>query len=173
MDNHLYSETDELFEIWDGEKTMMSPASPKHELALGNTYAVLRGFVRKHRLGRLYLSNTPVFLKGDTSEFRMPDLSFVAKANTSIVKETGLHGAPDLIVEIISPGIQNTLRDTEQKFHIYERYGVREYWIVDPYEHTISIYVLQEGTYRQAEQSVVLSGLTVSPDDIFEETDLE
>jgi len=72
-----------------------------------------------------------------------PDLCVVCDKNK--IDEKGCIGAPDLIIEILSPG--NSKREMDIKYDLYEENGVREYWIVNPAEQSIAIYVLQNGKY--------------------------
>ncbi len=74
-----------------------------------------------------------------------PDICVVCDSNK--IDERGCLGAPDLIIEIVSP--KNTKHDTETKFDLYQKHGVREYWIVFPYESTISVFLLNsKGKYE-------------------------
>ena len=83
-----------------------------------------------------------VLSEGDVVE---PDLLFIAKERLGIVTEDNVQGAPDLVVEIISEGSRK--RDVITKRHIYERYGVRFYWLVDPEEETVRVFELKDGAY--------------------------
>jgi Uma2 family endonuclease len=75
-----------------------------------------------------------------------PDLIVVLHAKKNIVAPTKIKGIPDLIVEIISPTSADN--DRRLKKHLYQRSGVPEYWIVDPFEHMVEQLVLQAGEYR-------------------------
>lgn len=101
-----------------------------------------------------------------------PDLCVVCDA--AKLDERGCIGAPDLIVEILSPG--NSKREMKQKFQIYEEAGVLEYWIIDPSHETIWVNVLEEGKYRTLNPvvddfvpSVKFPDLKIHTDTIFEE----
>ncbi len=74
-----------------------------------------------------------------------PDLLFIATDRMGIVTEENVRGAPDLVVEVISEGSRH--RDVITKRHIYERNGVRFYWLVDPEEETVRVFELKEGAY--------------------------
>lgn len=77
-----------------------------------------------------------------------PDLLFVTKAREHIITEKAIEGVPDLVVEILSPATSRTDRVT--KAQIYARYGVHAYWIVDPGQEVIEIYLLEADGYRLA-----------------------
>lgn len=75
----------------------------------------------------------------------IPDILFITKERLHIVKRGRIEGAPDIIVEVLSPS--NWLKDRREKFETYAKAGVREYWIVDPRARTIELFFLREGTY--------------------------
>jgi Uma2 family endonuclease len=70
-----------------------------------------------------------------------PDIVFVAKENGHLIKENGLYGAPDMVIEILSPSTEKY--DKGPKKDIYEQYGVKEYWIVEPTDKSVTGYALQ------------------------------
>ena len=76
-----------------------------------------------------------------------PDLLFLAKEHLGLTTEAGVHGAPDLVIEVVSESSRR--RDVLVKRHIYERFGVRFYWIVDPVEETVRIFELKDGAYGE------------------------
>ena len=76
-----------------------------------------------------------------------PDLLFVARERQGIVAENNVRGAPDLVVEVISEASRR--RDAITKRHIYERHGVRFYWLVDPEEETVRVFELRDGAYGE------------------------
>lgn len=77
-----------------------------------------------------------------------PDLFFVSKDRLSLTTEKNIQGVPDLFVEIRSP--TTSLRDRREKFALYERFGVPEYWIVGPERNTVSVFRLSGGRYAEA-----------------------
>ncbi len=74
-----------------------------------------------------------------------PDILFLSKERLNLIKGNGLHGAPDLIIEILSPSTAKY--DLEEKKDVYERYGVKEYWIVDPSTKSATGYFLENGVF--------------------------
>ncbi|MBP6730930.1 MAG: Uma2 family endonuclease [Chitinophagales bacterium] len=76
-----------------------------------------------------------------------PDLLFIDNTNLGIISEQGLHGAPDVTFEIISP--TSVYRDTKEKFDLYEQYGVKEYFIVFPEDKTVFKYSLINNEYEE------------------------
>ena len=76
-----------------------------------------------------------------------PDILFVTQEHLDIVQEKFIKGSPDLIIEILSPS--NWLDDRRDKYEVYEAAGVREYWIVDPDNCTVEVFVLRDERYAQ------------------------
>lgn len=114
----------------------------------------------------------PIKSKKDDTTVVQPD--FCVVCDLSKLNNNGCHGAPDLIVEIISP--HNSKYDSITKFNLYQEAGVKEYWIIDPIEKILNVYTLQNGTYiglqPQSEGEKIKSPLfpkiNISLDDVFE-----
>jgi Uma2 family endonuclease len=134
-----------LAELIDGE-ILMSPAPREsHQNAVGNLHAELRAFVHARKLGRVFLSPFDVHLpSGAVVE---PDLVFVSTARSRIVQDW-VRGAPDLLVEVVSP--DSARRDRVRKRALYAENGVSEYWIVDPAEESVEVLFLKAGAYESA-----------------------
>jgi len=81
-----------------------------------------------------------VFGEGRSREVAQPDILFIATERRSIITRAEIAGAPDIVVEVLSPGTEE--RDRNYKRTLYQRYGVEEYWIVDPDAHVLDRYVL-------------------------------
>jgi Uma2 family endonuclease len=128
---------------------------------------ILSVFVDKNDLGAVYSEPFQIRL-GARRRRRMPDVFFVAKARMDVVHEQEVEGAPDLVVEILSPESQS--RDWREKFLEYELVGVREYWIVDPVSGLIEAYQWQDGKFAGIKEkdgkiaSEVLRGFFVRAD---------
>jgi len=133
------------YEILEGDLEVTPAPSIAHQDAAGNLFVFLRAHVRRHRLGKVLIAPCDVLL----SEVNVvqPDLLFVSRQRQDIVLESRVEGAPDLVVEVISP--TTARRDREVKRSIYARYGVPNYWLVDPDQGQLVAYVLEDGSYRQ------------------------
>lgn len=115
----------------------------------------------------------PIDLYLDEENMPQPDILWVAENGRCKVTEKRLEGAPELIVEILSPSTARI--DRREKFLLYQRHGVTEYWLADPIARFVEVYVLTEGHYIQqgiydADEtftSAVLGGKTVSLQSIF------
>jgi Uma2 family endonuclease len=92
-------------------------------------FNLLAVYVEEHDLGEVLGSRTPVEL--DVEQTPEPDILFVAKERLDIIQAKGVFGAPDLVIEILSAGTVGY--DRGAKFKAYERAGVRELWLIDPY----------------------------------------
>src|SRR5437899_5240819 len=134
------------YEIVDG--VLFAEPSPHraHQEAVGNLFAILHGYVRAHDLGKVYVAPFDVILDPRTTV--VPDLVFVVRDHLDIVAERGVEAAPDLLVEVLSPGTAR--RDRVRKLNAYARHGVRHYWLVDPEAKTVEAFELVEGAYRLA-----------------------
>jgi len=146
--------TEEEFETWcdedvraeyvDGEVIVHTPASTRHNDMMWFLGTLLNMFVTHHDLGRLLGPELQVRLRPGLR--RVPDLLFVAKARTDVIHENHIEGAPDLVIEIVSP--DSVVRDWREKYFEYEAAGVREYWVIDPQTRRMDTYRLtDEGRY--------------------------
>ncbi len=132
----------------EGEVEMVSPATTQHQRVQGFLWQVMGTFVRARELGEVlgapYLIELPSVLRG-----REPDLIFVAAPRRLEAEATHLEGAPELVVEIVSP--QSVARDRGSKFVEYEMAGVSEYWLIDLLRRRAEFYQLDaEGRYALA-----------------------
>jgi len=130
-------------EILDGD-LVMTPAPPaEHQRNLGRLYRVIDDFVRKHGMGEVLLS--PVDVVFSMTDVVQPDIVFISKERLHIVTRKNIVAAPDIVVEIITEATEKMDRVTKKE--LYERYGVEEYWIVDPEKQTIEVYELRGREY--------------------------
>jgi len=162
------------YEVIRGELHMSPPPREQHQYASVELTLAIGNFVKARKLGRVYAAPFGVIL-GDIATPVQPDLVFVsAERIEAVVTEDGLKGAPDLVVEILSPS--TWLTDRRTKFEVYQEAGVREYWVVDPKVGTIEVFVLREGEYAllgrwgvgDTARSEVLAGLEIAVAGVFE-----
>ncbi len=160
-----------LYELINGELVKRSSPSTDHQRASRQIFNLLHAFVLEKKLGECFYAPFDVAL--DEENLVQPDIMFVAAARADIVTENCVEGAPDLVVEILSPGTFKT--DRNDKMKLYRRFGVSEYWIADPKNRTIEVYVLQTGDYNLASFAVengevvstVLLGLSIPVQQVF------
>ncbi len=115
-------------DLIDGEVFMHSPVSTRHARLASFLERLLGQYIEEHDLGTLYREVVAVRLSG--RNVFLPDLSFYTGGREDADRGTYLLGAPDLVVEILSPRTAD--RDVGPKFAEYEQHGVREYWVLDP-----------------------------------------
>jgi Uma2 family endonuclease len=133
-------------EILEGELTVTPAPSTKHQIASGNLFVLLAHYIKQRDLGKLF--HAPIDLILESTSVLQPDLLFVSRTRQSIITERAVEGAPDLVIEILSPATSRTDRIT--KAQIYARHRVQAYWIVDPELEIVEIYLLEADGYRLA-----------------------
>mgnify|MGYP001220150445 CR=1 FL=1 len=133
-------DTFDRIEIIDGVAYEMKP-SPKvsHQSLLNNLVTQLNAACRPDGV----ILFAPVDVHFDENNTVQPDLIFIRNDNCGIIVNDRIVGAPDLLAEILSPGSAN--RDRILKKALYERFGVKEYWIADPVHTTIDRFILEKG----------------------------
>ncbi len=151
---------------------VMSPSPiPEHQFISGRLFSAITAYLdQNNNEGAIIYAPMDVFF--DEGNVLQPDLLFVAENRKEIIQQR-IEGAPDLIIEILSPS--NAYYDLRQKKEIYEKYGVKEYIIIDPMAQNADLYILKEGIYhlhqkaQKTEQlnSVLLSGLVIDLQKIF------
>ncbi len=165
---------DKRYELIDGEFYEMAPSPiTVHQRLLLTLARLMADWVDGHKLGEVLVAPYDVILS-DNDTFQ-PDILFVSEARRSIITHRACEGAPDLVVEILSPSTSQ--RDLGIKRERYALFGVREYWIVDPVANSLEILVLRDGEYvslgvhtgEASLASEVLAGLAFSVTSIFQE----
>jgi Uma2 family endonuclease len=136
---------DRKAELIDGVMIIPSPPLVIHERMQNFLFRLLADFVEVKQLGEVFGSRTAVEL--ELFYAPEPDILFVSKDRLYIIGEKGIRGAPDFVIEILSASTAQN--DRGAKFRAYERAGVREYWLIDPYGPTgTEFYQLEEGRFR-------------------------
>lgn len=163
---------DERYEIIDGELIMAAAPSVVHQLIQDNIGRRLSLFVNDNELGRVLWSATDVLLSA--INVVQPDLLFVSNARSRIMTYNVINGAPDLVVEILSPSTAQY--DKARKRELYARFRVPEYWQADSDTQEVTVLTLAgddydvAGVYKMGDTLVspVLPGFTLDVDDIFD-----
>ncbi|HDL18575.1 MAG TPA: Uma2 family endonuclease [Bacteroidetes bacterium] len=159
------------YEILEGELIMGPAPITIHQRISRKIEIQLAYFVEKHNLGEIFDAPFDVIF-GETNVIQ-PDLLFISNENKKILTEKNIQGAPDLIIEILSPA--TAYYDLIEKKEIYEKFGVQEYWIVDPKRQWIEIYTLTDRKYQLFQRqeikgkihSKILAGFELSLENIF------
>jgi Uma2 family endonuclease len=135
-------------ELVDGELLMTPSPSTRHQRIVSRVHIALATHVNQHRLGEVFIAPMDVVFEDYTVV--EPDLLFIRSERASIVGEDAIHGAPDLVVEVLSPS--TFYNDLRIKMNVYGRFGVQEYWIADPEKETIEQYRLAANKLGLARQ---------------------
>lgn len=126
------------YQLIDGEIIEMASPSSEHQDILGYIYSELLNRLKISKLGKVYFAPLDVFLENEN--VLQPDLFFIKKEKYPLIEKKGLVGIPDLIIEILSPS--TTYYDTKKKFNIYEKFLLKEYWLIDPEDGEVKGYFL-------------------------------
>lgn len=172
---HDYREMPEgppFYQLIEGELAMSPSPNRAHQKILTNIFTALAWYLVKNPLGELYVAPFDVFLT-DLNVYQ-PDLVFISNERKGILTDQGTEGAPDLVIEILSP--RTAKLDRGVKRDIYARTGVQEFWIVDPERKQIEVYDLPKNpdapaatyTKRQNVKSGLLPKFSVPVTKIFD-----
>ncbi len=169
--DYMTTPNDRRFQLLDGELILAPPPANQHQtivLALAN---VLSPIVLERHLGKIWIAPFDVALS--EHDVAQPDILFVSGPRSHIITEANIQGAPDLVVEILSPGTEDY--DRGYKRILYSRHGVKEYWLVDPAAETVEVLTQQtEGlalsaTYQRSQSlaSPLLPELAIDLEQVF------
>ena len=134
-------------EAIEGELHVTPAPTPRHQDIVLRLAIRLRESLVEPGLGRLWVAPIGVEFP-DTGEGVQPDIVFVSAARRDRIVEAGIRGAPDLVVEVLSPTTAS--RDRGVKRKLYERQGVSEYWIVDPEAEAVEVWTFGAAGERGA-----------------------
>jgi Uma2 family endonuclease len=160
------------YEIINGEVFMSAAPYTIHQRTLGELYSIIRTHVRKHKLGEVYFA--PIDIVLSFTNIVEPDLIFISEERKDTVAKKNIIEPPDFVVEVLSEW--NKTYDEIKKKNLYEQFGVKEYWIVDPEKQTVRQFILEKGKYttekifssKEKITSVVIKGLKLNVKKIFE-----
>ncbi len=160
------------YEVIRGELYMSAAPRPLHQRVITRLSFFLEGFLENSALGTAYVAPIDVILPQKLGDPVQPDIVVVRREHIHIIDELNIRGAPDLLVEVLSPS--NPAHDRSLKYDLYAEAGVLEYWIVAPRQRTVEIHLLRDGAYELAGQwgagevarSELLDGFAVSVDEI-------
>ena len=124
-------------ELLDGRSYYMAPPNTRHQMLVSDLHYQIKDYIRRKN-GKCQVFPAPfaVFLNEDDSNYVEPDISVICDKNK--ITEKGCNGAPDWVIEIVSPGSKQM--DYFTKLFKYRTAGVREYWIVDPAKDVVMVY---------------------------------
>lgn len=135
------------YELIEGELFVSTAPGIPHQLVLKNLIVILDQYLQQNPIGKLVPGAGTVFSDFDAV---LPDLVFARHDRwDKIVANNRFIAAPDLVIEILSPGNENRRRDVIAKKRLYEKFGVLEYWIVDPEKKSVVVLTLTEERLRE------------------------
>jgi Uma2 family endonuclease len=171
VDDYMSTPEGKRYQLLDGEMILAPSPTERHQAIIGNLYWALRQFVSQRSLGRVWFA--PLDVVFSNYDVAQPDILFVSNGRSSIITEANIQGAPDLVIEVLSP---STARyDRGYKRTLYGRFDVREYWLVDPEAETVEVLTATEQgliSYATCQRSdtltsLLLKGLDLSLEQIF------
>lgn len=143
--DYLHMPEDKRYELVEGEFFKVPSPNESHQGISAELGYALQSYVKKQKAGFVYYAPFDVVFSDE--DVVQPDIIYVSKERRDIITRRNIQGAPDLVVEILSPRI--SYRDREIKRKLYSKYGVKEYWIVDPVKQTVEVLSLDVGDYRK------------------------
>ena len=133
------------YEIIEGELYMTPAPTTKHQKITRNLFRILDQYVSQQHSGEVLFSPIDVVLA--PLNVVQPDIVYISKENLSIITEKNIQGAPDLVIEILSPGTIQKDRITKMK--VYAKHGIKHLWLIDPDNQTLEAFELdRRKTYR-------------------------
>ena len=180
--DYLTWEIDEMVELIKGKVFRSAAAAPRRRhqeavLSLGTILSILL----KSKPCKVFIApfdvRLPVKSKKNEEIFTVVQPDICVVCDRSKLDDAGCLGAPDLIVEVLSPG--NNKKELKYKYEVYEQSGVAEYWIIHPNEETLLIYTLTDGKYVPSRlftwgdvvKSAVIEGFELVLEEFFKELD--
>jgi len=171
--DYMTWDDDERWELIDGVPFLMSAPTTRHQEISGNLYFQLRSSLEGKPCKPFY-APSDVRLNADTLDNTVVQPDVYVLCDRGKLDKTGCKGAPDFVVEILSPSTSS--RDMYLKFDLYRQSGVREYWIVEPDEKVISAHILSDEDYitriyKETDKAPIhaLDGCTIDLAEVFQE----
>lgn len=162
VNRHDYEEMSEgppYYQVIVGDLIMSPSPTPNHQDIVLEIAALIRNYLEKKPIGRVFVAPLDVFL--DDYNIYQPDVIFISNERLDILTGKGVEGAPDLVVEILSPSTARLDKGAKRKK--FAQTGVKELWLVAPETRTISIYLMDQDAEKPArthgEKSVFESSL--------------
>jgi len=159
------------YQLIGGELIMTPAPIPYHQIVKNNIQFEMSVFVRDKNLGIVLDAPIDVYLSA--TETYQPDIIFISKERLNIIGEKKIEGAPDIVIEILSPS--TAYYDLRHKKRVYEKSGVKEYWIVDPMEKSLELFenlnnefkLFSKAQNKGLVKSKLLEGFSVETEKVF------
>lgn len=147
-DLELMPDDGNRYELIEGEMIVTRAPGFSHQLVLINLATEIKNYLKQNSIGEVVPTPGVIF---DQHNSVIPDLVFLTNRQVEGVGDgPHIHEAPELAVEIVSPGRENARRDRVVKLQIYSKFSVKEYWVADPEARALEIYRLAEGALTLA-----------------------
>lgn len=159
IEDYLLLEEGAPFQLIENDLIMSPAPSLLHQLILGEFYETLKLYIKQYQPEALVVLS-PIDIHFDESNVFQPDLVYISPERKADIVKERIEGAPDMVIEILSPS--NAYYDLRLKKDIYEKYGVKEYIIIDPIQESAEVYILENTTYvlkQKALKTEILSSL--------------
>ena len=142
--DYLALEEGAPFQLIGGALVHEPAPTPFHQRLVVKLVVHLQRFVEEHDLGSVLLA--PIDVRLDDGNVYQPDVLFISSERAAIITERRIEGAPDLVVEVLSPS--TGYYDLTHKRRVYAEHGVREYWLIDPLERTVTVEPNDDGRFE-------------------------
>lgn len=161
------------YEVIEGELFVSRAPTYIHQVVIGRLNRSMLNHLDTNPMGEALITPGLIFSQVDGV---IPDMVYMSheRRNTILVDDR-LRAAPELVVEVVSPGAENIRRDRIEKRRLYAKYGVEEYWVIDPQTRSIEVYRLRGAildlvaiyTDKQAVETPLLPGWSITADELF------
>ncbi len=141
IDDYFALPDDQRAELIDGVFYDMAPPVPVHQLIGGEVYYQISSFIRSNH-GSCIPFMSPIGVQLDRDNRTMVEPDVIVVCDESLIQNRNIYGAPDFVLEVISPSTKR--KDFTKKLGKYENAGVREYWLIDPYERRVFVYFFED-----------------------------
>ena len=132
------------YEVIDGELYLTPPPIVIHQRGGGRLYLVIGKYLDEHPIGEVFMA--PIGVTLDGANGLQPDIVYVSNERRGVIKERGIEGVPDLVVEVLSPSTE--ARDRGVKWRRYAAAGVPNYWLLAPRTLSLEVYALADAGYE-------------------------
>jgi Uma2 family endonuclease len=141
-DLEIMPDDENRYELMEGEIIVSRAPGLTHQRVLTNLLTIIKNYLAQNPLGEVFATPGVIL---DEYNSAIPDIVFVSHERAALITSgERFTGAPELMIEIVSPGRENARRDRVVKRQVYGKHGVQEYWVVDPENRTLEVYRLQQ-----------------------------
>ncbi|MCL6479787.1 MAG: Uma2 family endonuclease [Peptococcaceae bacterium] len=169
VEDYMKMDDGQRYELIGGKLIMVPRPGPKHQRVGAEIVTAFKNYLKRNPSGEIFYE-VDVLLSGQVVS---PDLIFISQDRLDIVKELNIQGAPDLVIELLSPSTAKY--DKKEKRHLYLANGIKEYWMVDPDQQLVEVLIAGGNEWRWAGvfdredvlTTTLLPGLEINLSEIF------